>query len=267
MEKEHDAWASKGRSDLILQILHSRRSVKVTELCAMLKLSEITIRRTLNEMADKGLVIRVHGGAMLGDTGEDTLFFDRRAKQNQLVKQMLAKEAVKLLPPSGSIYLDSGSTCLQVAREVANSGKEYLIVTDNILIPQEIFGMPRVETMLLGGTLARDKVTIDGYVAQDNAKKFALDFCLFSANGFTTQEISNYYLSGVATKETMIKRAKKSICIIDSTKYNNQSRFHFCRWDDVDEMITDSALSPDAMAAITSQGVKIHSVNVDNHGG
>lgn len=263
MAKPPEPWAPKERADVIMRLLQSRRTVKVTELCAILKVSEITIRRSLNEMAEKGLIMRVHGGAMLVDTGEDSRFFANRARQNQLVKRLLAAETVASLPPSGSLYLDSGSTCFEVAKALATSGKEYLVVTDSLLVLRELFGIPHLETMLLGGALAPDKVTMDGHLAVESAKRLSLDVCVFSANGFTVDEISNHYLSGVATKEMMIQRCKKSVCIIDSGKYNEQCRFHFCGWEDVDEMATDSGLPREAIRGIMAQNVEVRVAEAD----
>ncbi len=262
MAKEHETRSAKDRNDLILHMLQSRRSMKVAELCALLKVSEITIRRTLNEMAEKGLITRVHGGAMLVDAVEDGRFFAARAAQNHEVKKLLAQEAAKRLPPNASVYLDSGSTCFEVAKQIASSGREHLVVTDSILVLHELFGLPRLETMLLGGSLARDKVTMDGHIALDNAKRLSLDFCIVSTNSFTVEELNNQYLSGVATKEIMIERAKRSLCVIDSSKFDKRCCFHFCRWEDMDELITDSGLPDEAAAAIAAKGVEVHIVNI-----
>ncbi|MDR0362544.1 MAG: DeoR/GlpR family DNA-binding transcription regulator [Planctomycetota bacterium] len=248
------------RSGLILEMLQSRRSVKVSELCAILQVSEITIRRDLNDMAAKGLIRRVHGGAVLADSGEDARFFANRAQQNAEVKRLLAAEAAKLVPDNGSVYLDSGSTCFEVARHLATTGREYLIVTDSILVLRELFGIPRLETMILGGSLARDQVTVDGHLSTENARKLALDVCLFSANGFTTEHLANHYLSGVSTKETMIRTVKTSICVVDASKFGQLGRFQFCRWDDVDVMITDSRLPEQAREEIADKGVRLHIV-------
>lgn len=262
MSKEHESWATRERCDLILQMLQSRRSLKVAELCAFLKVSEITVRRALNDLADKGLVKRVHGGAVLADTDEDSMFFTNRAKQNVAIKRLLAVEAVKHIPDNGSVYLDSGSTCLEIAKHLAVSGREYLVVSDSILVLQELFGIPRLDTMILGGSLARDKVTIDGHLATENARKLSLDVCLFSANGFTDDKVDNHFLSGVPTKEIMIQQAKRSICVIDSSKYNRTCRFQFCRWEDVDALITDSGLPLEAREHIARKGVEVHVVEV-----
>lgn len=250
------------RNTLIVQIIQARGNVKVSELCELLEVSEITVRRCLNDLAKQGRIRRVHGGAVLADKLEDGLFVENRARQNHEVKQRIAVEAAGMVPVNGSVYLDSGSTCLEVAKELGRRGKPYLIITDSLLVLHELYGLPQLRVMLLGGELATDKVTLDGHMATEAAKRLSVDVCMFSANGFTDEQLDNQYLFGVSNKEAIIEKAKRRVFISDSSKYNRLCCFHFCRWEDVNVFVTDSNLPEATRAVISSKGVDVRVVRV-----
>ncbi len=260
MRNPSAAAPTRDRNETILQMLRARRNLRVGELARILKVSEITIRRVLNDMAAEGLLRRTHGGAELIDSVENSQFFQTRAQQNIEKKRLLAGAAIECIPPNGSVYLDSGSTCFEIAKQLGVGGRPLTIVTDSILVLQELHGLPGIDAMILGGGLANDKVTVDGHLAVEAARHVSVDVCFFSANGFTDDQIANQYLRGVPTKKAMIERAKKSVCVSDSSKFNKQCCFHFCRWEDVDVFVTDSGLAPEIVAAIAAKGADVRVV-------
>lgn len=261
MARERSPALSKGRNELIYQVLKERGTMRIAEFQEYLGVSDMTVRRSLNEMASKGLIKRVHGGAMaLEEKADDT--FQIRCSQNRDAKTALAKKALEFIPENGSVYLDAGSTCLAVAKALAASDRKCIVITDSILVLQELQDSPSVEAMILGGVLASDKVTVDGVLTAETAGKISVDLCLFSANGFDGERMENQFLTGALTKKIFIERAARSMLIAASEKYNKQSCFQFSGWEDVDLLLTDSGLPPEAASLIRSKGVEVHLVAV-----
>lgn len=221
----------------------------------------MTVRRSLKEMASLGLIRRVHGGAIAIEEPPVNVYYSRSV-QNRDIKALLAKKALDFIPENGSVYLDAGSTCYTVAQELNNSGKPCIVITDSLMVLQELQGSKTVEAMILGGSLSGDRVTVDGALTAETAGRIAVDLCIFSANGFNVDQMENEFLTGALTKKILIQRAAKSMFITASSKFNLACCFRFCGWGDVDVFLTDSNLPPKAVREIAKHGVEIHLVNV-----
>ena len=257
----HETASPAERNELIFQILKEKRSMKVAEFQKYLGVSDMTVRRSLNEMASEGLIERVHGGARAIDiVGENS--FQIRSAQNREIKIALAKKAVELIPDNSCVYIDAGSTCFTLAKQLAASGKKCIVITDSILVIQELQGSNNIEAMILGGTLRNDKVTVDGALTVENAGNLAVDLCVFSANGFNDEQMENQFLTGALTKKIIIQRAAKRLFIADSSKYGKQKCFRFCGWEDVDIFLCDAKLPEQAAEVIKAKNIEIHLVTV-----
>ena len=261
MAKEKGGNSIQDRNSTILNLLRMRRSMKISELQEILGVSDMTVRRCLNVMASDGLIRRVHGGAMAIEEGE-TRFVQLRNSLNLDIKDRLAVRAFDFIPDNGSVFLDSGTTCFSVAKRLAVSGKKCNVVTDSIRILRELQGVRHLSTMILGGALSDDMTTLDGVFTADSAERVSMNICLFSADGFNDEQLENKFLTGAMTKKILISRTDRSMCIADSSKYEQRCCFRFCGWEDVDMLLTDSGLPERGVKAIAGKGVEIHVVSI-----
>lgn len=262
MAKDKHNNSHNDRNGTILNLLRKRRSVKISELQEILGVSDMTVRRCLNEMAEEGLVKRVHGGAVIIDPWEKELAFHTRVAEDLETKMALAARVQPFIPDGGSIYLDGGTTSFEVAKQLSLGGKKATVITASIAIVRELLGKPQIESILMGGKLASDGNTVDGPLTVENAKLMSVDLCIFSCDGFNDHNIQNQSLTGSQTQKVMIERASLAICATASHKYGKNRCFHFCEWKEVDLFVTDSELPDTAREAIESQGVEVHLVEV-----
>ncbi len=246
------------RNKLIYQLLRSKRRLKVAELQELLGVSDMTVRRCLNEMADDGLLRRVHGGAVALDLADISVPFQTKLMANQEKKIAIAKIAVDFIPAGGSVFLDGGTSSYEVARNLAASSRGCLVITDNLAILLELSRKPNIETILLAGRLSGDNNTIDGPLTAETAGKFSVDLAVVGAGGFNDDQLENRGFIGATTKRIMIQKAARSMCVADSSKYKNTKCFRFCGWDEIDVFVTDSALPPEALGNISAKGVTVH---------
>lgn len=251
------------RNKVISQMLRIKGSIKVSELQEFLGVSDMTVRRCLNEMANDGLLRRVHGGAVALNAADRYFSFPARLAENRDAKMRLSEEAVDLVPMDGSIYLDGGTTCFMVAKQLGVSGKRCLVVTDSMAVAVELNDKPGLDTLLMGGQLSGDNNTLDGPLTAEIAAKFSVDLAITSASSFSTEQVEVRAMAGVLAKKVIIQRAAKVMCVADSTKYDKQSCFRFCGWDEIDLFVTDSRLPDNAAKEIAGKGVELHVVHIE----
>ncbi len=254
------------RNGAILNLLRKKRSVKISELQELLGVSDMTVRRCLNEMAAEGLIKRVHGGAAIIDPWERELAFHNRVAENLEIKMALAERVQPFIPDGGSIYLDGGTTTFEVGKQLSVGGKKCTVITDSIAIMRELLGKPQIDSNLLGGKLSSDGNTVDGPLTIENAGLMSVDLCIFSCDGFNERHIQNQSLTGSRTKKVMMERASLAVCVTASNKYGKNRCFHFCDWEDVDIFVTDADLHPSVRAEIEARGVEVQLVDVAGSG-
>lgn len=261
MARKKRAQSSRDRNRTISRLLRDRGKLSVAELQGLLGVSDMTVRRSLNEMAAEGLLTRTHGGAALAVGEQVKTLFSARTVDNIEYKAALAQEAITFIKPGTSLYLDGGTTCYEISRRIPENS-DCFVVTDSIAVLHELRGRRGVETIILGGQLAADDNTVDGPVAAENAAKMPVDICIFSAGSFTARHLQNNVLISMQTKKIMIEKAKTNVCVCDASKYNKSNFLPFCEWNRVSVFLTDSRLPDEARDAIGREGVDIRIVQV-----
>lgn len=262
--------AARDRENIILETLQAQGKLAVPEMQKILGVSDMTVRRLLNSMAERGLLRRVHGGAVQagGASGPEAAAaakeprFPRRDTGTAIETgaiARLAREAITLIPPYGSIYLGGGAVCLEIARQL-HPGVKCMVVTDHIEVCRELRGRPLVETLLLGGQLSVDGDTVEGSLTAENASKMTVSVFFFTAAAFTTSYLENAGVAGTLTMRTIMEKARKSVCVCDSGKLGKSRFMRFCYWREVDCFVTDDNLPFDARDAIMAEGVDVRLV-------
>ena len=247
------------RRRTIYELVRKRGSVKVSELQEMLSVSDMTVRRCLNKMADEGLLRRVHGGAIFDEPWEKERSFAARKVRELGKKLAIAQAAVSLLRDGDSIYIDGSTTCSELARSLRN-GTRLTVVTDSLAVLLDLKDRKGISVVLLGGQLQEDGNTLGGMLAKKNASKFSVQWCFFSASSFSKRSIGNAGMIGVEVKTTMIRKAARTVLLADATKCGRQGFIELCPWDDVDMLFTTEGVPEDVRAAIAVQGVDVRIV-------
>ena len=139
------------RRERVRQIVKSRHAVRVEELKSELGVSTATIRRDLDELAESGELRRVHGGAISVDVHPIEARFDAKAAEHTAEKRRIAQRAMSLVDPDSTVYLDAGSTCLEMARLLVHR-TDVTVVTNSLPAIFELAsGGPRL--VVIGGEL------------------------------------------------------------------------------------------------------------------
>jgi len=226
----------------ILSLLKQNGEVQINSLCRLFGVTEITIRRDLDDLAGKNLLIRTHGGAVLAD--EDVLVempFEKRYAKNSAAKESIAREAFKHISNGMKIALDSGTTTYFLARMIPNTYR-IAVLTNALSIATELNSRINVDVTLIGGDLRKNTLACTGDFSLEMIKKYCVDIVFIGASGI--DDNGKLYTSNVAqanVKSTMISIARKKVLLADSTKFNNPDYVNFASVEDLDYVFTDES--------------------------
>jgi len=245
------------RRERLRQIVRSRHAVRVEDLRSELGVSTATIRRDLDELEGAGALRRVHGGAVAVDGVRPIeARFEAKAATHAAEKRRIAARAVELVEPDSSVYLDAGSTCLELARLLAGRA-DVTVVTNSLPAIVELAGRgPRL--VVVGGELRPLSQAIVGPLSARLLDELFVDrafmgtFSLSLDAGLTTTDPSEAF-----TKERVLTRAREVVLLADSSKLGTRSFAHAGHLDQVDVVITDAALDDEAATVFRNAGVRV----------
>ena len=244
------------RRERVKQIVKSRHAVRVEDLKAELGVSTATIRRDLHELEEEGELRRVHGGAMSIDAGPIEARFEAKAATNPAQKRRIAERAAAMVEPDAKIYLDAGTTCLELAKLLAPR-TDITIVTNSIPAINELAGTgPRL--IVIGGELRTLSQALVGPLSTPVLDQLYLDhafvgaFSLSLDAGLTTTDPAEAF-----TKEHVLTRTREAVLLVDGSKLGTRSFAQAGRLDQIDVVITDAALGEEASQTFEHAGVRV----------
>lgn len=241
------------RNEQILAILKENKACTVYELSQKLFVSESTIRRDLSRMEQKGLVTRTFGGAILKSNPimEDTSFF-LREKENLQDKRALVKEALPFIQDNMAIFVDSSTTCLQMAT-MLNEFSDLIIITNGLALANELVTKTRHHVTLLGGDIQPAANSCLGSYAEAMVSEFHAALCILSTSGADAEfGFSEHRKDQAALKRLMIKNADQTIVLVDKKKIGKKCLAKTVGIDKVQAVITSGKV-PDSFRQVAPE--------------
>lgn len=243
----------KERHQKIINLVNDRNGCTVDELVAELGVSDTTIRRDLRELADQNLVERTHGGAMpIVDRGKP---YESRKTYNREQKAAIGERAVDEIFHDQIVLFDSGSTALEVAKQVPDE-LSFDPITPMPAIAHEL-GERGLDPSLTGGTYRMGTNSCVGpwaekYINQMNIDLFILCTDGVDEEGLTVRNIQQSYL-----KELMIDRSERVVLVADHSKFESSHAYTFTDYTTVDVFITDDSVPSHIRAELTAANVEV----------
>lgn len=218
------------RKQRILELLKENDVVKVVELSKLLDISEVTVRSYLADMEKKGLLSRVHGGAVNSYKPYYSMNFSQRLETNQERKVLIAQRISKMINPNDTIMLNSGTTTLLTFRKFPPS-YHLNIVTNSVSIALEAANNPNYNVVLIGGSINTKYQFTYGADAAKQIKNYHAEKLILSVDGIDAENgFTTYY-----DKEAEVDRAmiEQSDCRIIAADYSKFSRSAFAKISDI----------------------------------
>ena len=247
------------RRQKILEIVYTDKSVTVQKLCETLHASEATIRRDLTMLEDEEKLERVHGGAIIKSDipleKEDT--FNEKEGVFLFEKKQIARKAFSYLRDHDSIFLDGGTTTLEVAKLIGHSRIHVTVFTNAPHFSQYISGNPNADQYIVGGKIRNRTLAVVGQSAIDTIRKFRINKVFIGVNaisveyGFTTPDFEEAEM-----KRAVLERGRERYILADQSKFDKVALCEIMPLSGVDCIITSRLNDKEMKQRIVKEGVR-----------
>lgn len=245
------------RKQKISELLKDNDIVRVSDLSKLFDVSEVTVRNYLADMEKKGLLTRVHGGAVSSYKPYYSMNLTQRLETNQTEKVRIAERIAEMIRPNDTVMLNSGTTTLLTFRKFP---AEYNlnIVTNSISIALEAANNPNYNVILVGGAVNTKYQFTFGTDAVRQLRTYHADKLILSVdgvdmdNGFTT-----YYDKEAEIDDVMIAQSDERIIAADYSKFNHRAFVKISDISVADRIVTSKSLEADMAKKLSEFGTEI----------
>src|SRR5258705_9485782 len=231
----------KERQAYILHQVNLHNKVLSSSLCTEINVSEDTIRRDLQELADDGKVIKVHGGALSHSFNH--VYFSANGVYSQNQKKTIAQKAVSLIHNGMFVLTSGGTTIIEMARMLPHQLKATFI-SGSIAAILEYMNHPNIEVIIIGDKISKSSKITVGSEAIAKIRQMKPDLCFLGTNAIDLKHgITDSDWEVVQLKRAMIESSKRVVCLSIAEKINSVQPIRVCGLEDIDIVITE--LSPE----------------------
>jgi DeoR/GlpR family transcriptional regulator of sugar metabolism len=245
------------RYDRILKLVETQHTVSVSQLCEILNVSEMTVRRDLRLLSDKGLLKRVHGGAVAQQGRSYEPSYITRATQNMQQKEIIGRTAAELIEAGDSIALDVGTTTLELAKALVGT-TDLTIITTSLHIANILSDAPNLRLILTGGIVRKGELSLVGHIAEQTCEGFRVDKAFIGIGGLHPDDgLTEYNLEDALVKRIMIKNAGQIIVVADSSKLGVTCFSWIAPLSAIDILVTDADAPEEILETLVDQGIEV----------
>ena len=245
------------RHQVILEILESQPSVRVADLRDQFDVSEMTIRRDLYLLERKGLLRRVHGGAVNTRGRSYEPPYLSRAVVNREIKERIGQAAADLVQDGDSITLDVGTTTLEMAHHLQNKNNLTLI-TPSLHIANTLSQQPHIRLILTGGILRPGEMSLVGKHSESTFADYFVDKLFLGIGGIDISAgLTEFNLEDALVKKAMINNAKEVIVLADTSKFEQIAFAHVAPIDVIDRIVTDTSLEESIRSTLEARDIEV----------
>lgn len=244
------------RQNDILAAARRQGRVVVESLAEVFQVTPQTIRRDINDLCKRGLLTRVHGGAMPANSISNVGYEDRRVLFAQ-EKAMIGAAAAARIPENTAVTLNIGTTTEQVARALY-SHRGLVVITNNLNVVNILSGSPAKELILAGGVVRQSDGGIIGEAAVDFMRQFRVDSAVIGASALDEDgAVLDYDYREVLVARAIIENARRTILVADHQKFERSAPVRICDLASIDMFVTDRMPPRRFAAACREHGVEL----------
>ena len=227
------------RRKCILEKIHKEKRVIVSALSREFEVSEETIRRDLDKLAEEGHVIKSYGGAVINEVSGIDLPFNVRWKSNSFGKQKIAELVSREIFDGDHIFLDASTTAVFIAKAMKQK-RHLTVVTNSIENFLELSDVSGWDIISTGGCLAQGTMSLLGNKAVENIRSYNADKVFFSCKGLDLEKGVTEGSDEIGCiKQAMMASAEKVYLTVDSTKFGKTGFSNICQLPAIDVIVTD----------------------------
>ena len=235
------------RQNHIQAMLNSTGTVTVNEIMQELSVSDMTVRRDLSEMAERGLLIRTHGGAQRiysDESGLERSHLEKKRLQ-EAEKNIIANLASAQILDGETVFLGPGTTLEMTAADLKN--RNIRIVTNSLPVFNILNRSSSVDLLLVGGEYRPITGAFVGTTSLHSIRNMRFSKAFISVNGVVGNSVYTYSEAEGEVQKLALDQADEKYLIVDSSKFSRYDFYEFYKVSDFDHVITDAAVSGETL--------------------
>lgn len=248
------------RKEQILSLLNESGKVRVADLSRHFGISEVTIRIDLADLESKGLLSRVHGGAVSSYKNYYNMNFNQRTGTNEAEKKAIAEYVSTVIKDNDTVMMNAGTTTLFALRAL-NARQSLHIVTNSIAIALEASDNPNFNVVLLGGIVNTKYQFTYGDDALRQLKSYHADKLILSVDGIHARDgLSTYYNQEAEISRLMLQQSGSALITADYTKIGRTALTAIAPIQLAECLVTNVKANHDELETIRQEGLQIVTV-------
>ncbi|HTO20874.1 MAG TPA: DeoR/GlpR family DNA-binding transcription regulator [Spirochaetia bacterium] len=206
------------QSEIVTLLRAMQKELRVDELASMLRVSALTIRRDLEQLAAGGRVIRTHGGCLAAGRAALETEYHSKVAQNFELKQAVGRAAAEEVRPGSVVLVNDGSTTFHVAAHLEERAP-LTVFTNSIAMITDLGRIPGIELYILGGRYNRELYSLQGSLTEHILEGQQFDVCFIGADSVTPEGQCMVVTPEEASlTRAMLRRARRRVLLADHTK-------------------------------------------------
>jgi DeoR family fructose operon transcriptional repressor len=244
------------RQEKILRFINESKKANTDELSAAFSVSKVTIRRDIDSLASKGLLLKTHGGAIaIKGTFFREIPFSAKAGINSFAKKAIGIVAARLIENGEIVILDSGSTTFEIAKNIHHT--DVTVITNDIKIAMELTSKPDIRVIVSGGNLDNTTFNLNGTNSVNFFKGIHVNKTFLGCDAVDPEfGISDRTFESCDIKRAMIQAADEVIMVTDKSKLNKRVFAHMCDISMINKLIIDE-IDDHNRKAYAEKGIEI----------
>lgn len=248
------------RQSKIRQLVEDKGQVSVTELNQLLAVSEATIRRDLEELAQMGWICRAHGGAIKVERAEKEPPILLRQQEQSAEKQRIGQTAAAMVSAGQTIFLGSGSTVEAMVPHIRHI-PDLTVISNSLPVINQLAGLENIELIVIGGMLRQSELSMVGHIAEMAVREFRADTAFMGMRAIDAEHgFTSDYMPEAMTDRAILQIAPRCVIMADHTKFGRVSTMFLAPVTAAHVIITDKALNPAIEAELKEKGLIVHLV-------
>lgn len=248
------------RQARILEIITENGKTEVTRLAEMLGVSQVTIRKDLAALEEKGILRREHGSALLF-SGED---MGSRLAYHYECKRRIAEAAAGTVADGETVMIESGSCCALLAEALATQRRDVTIVTNSAFIAGYVRRCGGAKIVLLGGDFQPEAQVMVGPMLRQCAENFFVDKLFVGADGYIpTYGFTSSDMHRAEAVRDMARQASRVIVLTESQKFTQKGAVALLPAKQVSTVVTDASIPAEAVETLQQHGIRLLFVDTE----
>ncbi len=254
---------SKARKLDITEQLRQDGEVTIVELAKQFATSEMTIRRDLDYLEERGVARRTRGGAISVQSRSFEPPILQRSSHHSREKVAIGRAAAALVRENETVFVDGGSTTHEMARALSPE-LPITVITPSLLIAMELANKPAIRTIVTGGVVRLGEMSLIGAHAESVFDTLNCDSVYLGVAGVTeTKGLCEYNLDDAEVKRAAVASGRRVVVLADESKIGRVAVVTFAPIRDVDVLVTNASLSHPVVRAIREFDVEIVHATVE----